>query len=267
MDMAYMITGDFKADGQCEKPMAGVYFGNQRPSMQALCALGFTNIEAVEEVKPLTSQPIQPMLYFYERTRAPVSLGIISLDWSGKETSRTRANGDPAHCIPPVSGEAAERHLYTPRAFVICAIQDGQGGARKPVVAVLFLKPKPGEAPMQPDKRFLERLEIGKIQSVDRVDTTSILDVSALYLFDRSPSANCVHVAHLSDSGTPHWKAVNPGEPYSLIPPISGNAVNKFIRPKGALCTSDFPKPSAGHPAENGHAGRRPQKHPRQSRA
>lgn len=266
MDKAFIITGIFKEGAQAQKSVAGVYFGNHTPGMQALSALGFTEIESVEEVRPLTSQPVQPMLYYFERSRAPSTLGVISLDWSDRETSRTRAGGDPAHCIPPVSGKAADRHLYTPRAFVICAIQDGPCGQKKPVVAVLFLKPKPGEAPTHPDKKFLGRLEIGKIQSVDRVDTTSVLDVSALYLFDRSPAASSVHVAHLTDCGIPSWRAVNAGEPHSLIPPVSGTAVDRFIMPRGALSTADFPKPAPGLPAENGNAGRR-KAHARHHRA
>jgi len=248
MDRSFIISG-LSREGESVRPVAGVLFANCPPDMESLSRLGFFDVQSLEEAKPLSRQPTEPTLYIYSRTTAPISVEVVRLDWAGKETGRVRVPGEPSFLVPPVEGRAAEKFLYPPKAFVISAnVKDC--GSSKPVVAVLFIKPKPGEKPITPDKKTLNKLGLVDLQTVERVDTAAQIPHSTLYIFDRSPAAKGVSVAKVFPGGTkdPAWELK--GEPHSLIPPISGSAADRFVNPRGAPSSIDFPKAGASRQSE-----------------
>ncbi len=248
MDRSFIISGLSK-EGESVRPVAGVLFSNSPPDMESLSRLGFFDIQSVGEVKPLSRQPTEPTLCLFSRSIAPASVEIIRLDWANKEVSRARVAGEPSFLVPPVEGQAAEKFLYPPKAFVICA-NVKECGSSKPVVGVLFIKPRPGENPLVPDKKTLNRLGLVDLQTVERVDTAAQIPHSTLYLFDRSPAAKAVSVAKVFPDGTKDTAGELKGEPHSLIPPITGSAADRFVNPRGAPSSSDLEKAGAARRSE-----------------
>jgi hypothetical protein len=248
MDRSFIISG-LERQGESVRPIAGVLFSNSPPDMEALSRLGFFDIQSVDAARPLSNQPTEPTLYIYGRSPAPASVTVIRLDWANKEVNRARVAGEPSFLVPPVAGPAADKFLYPPRAFVISANVKDMGSS-KPVVAVLFIKPLPGEAVLQPDKKTLNRLGLVDLQTVERVETAALLQQSMLYLFERTPAAKGVGVAKVSPEGTRTALEELKGEPHSLIPQISGSAADRFVNPRGAPSSSDFPKAGAGRPSD-----------------
>jgi hypothetical protein len=118
------------------------------------------------------------------------------------------------------------------------------------VVAVLFIKPQPGEKTLAPDKKTLNRLGLVDLQTVERVETTAQLPHSMLYTFERTPAAKGVSVANVCPDGTAVPAGETQGEPHSLIPPISGSAADRFVNPRNAPSASDFPKNGAGRQSD-----------------
>ncbi len=198
MDRAFVISGTSVEAGQ-QKPAAAVLFSNSAPKMQSLLPLGFQDIRSVEEARPLSKQPTEPTAYVF--SPGSCRIGIVRLDWSGNIVSKAAAAGEPHAMIPPVSGPAADRVLYQPKAYVISA-QVREGRVAKPVVAVLFIKPEPGEKAMQPDKKTLSRIGLCDIQSVEQVSTGADLRGCALYVFERTPAAKSVSVIGLARDGS-----------------------------------------------------------------
>jgi hypothetical protein len=248
MDRSFIISGVAR-EGESVRPIAGVLFSNSPPDMQALCRAGFADIQSVDEVKPLSNQPTEPTLYLYARSPAAASVEVVRLDWGNNEVSRARANGEPSFLVPPVSGPAADRHLYAPRAYVISA-NVKESGRSKPVVAVLFIKPAPGEKPLAPDKKTLNRLGLVDLQFVERVETAALISHSQLYLFERSPSAKCVSMAKIGQDGTAGPAEEKQGEPHSLIPAITGSAADRFVNPRNAPSATDFTKSGIGRQSD-----------------
>jgi hypothetical protein len=240
MDRSFIISGVAR-EGESVRPIAGVLFSNSPPEMQTLCRAGFADVQSVDEVKPLSSQPTEPTLYLYARSPASVSVEVVRLDWGNCEVSRARVGGEPSFLVPPVSGPAADRLLYSPRAYVISAnVKDS--GRSKPVVAVLFIKPVPGEKVPAPDKKTLNRMGLVDLQTVERVETAAAVPHSLVYIFERSPSAKGVRVAKIGQDGTAGPAEEKQGEPHSIIPAIIGSAADRFVNPRNAPSASDLAK-------------------------
>ncbi len=247
MDRAYVISG-VSMDGGSAKPVAGVLFTNGEPDMQALNRLGFFDIQSCEQAKPISREPSSPALYLFALSPPATSVIAVKLDWSGAEVSRETLYGEPSAAIPGVGGAAAEKYVYRPKASVIVA-NVKEGGCSVPVVAVLFIKPKPGEKTFQPDKKALNGLGLVNIQSVESVATPAMIPQSCLYVFPKGPSPKSVGVSLLSADGTVVEKRTETGEPHSLIPSITGSAADRYVNPRGQSLSSCAP---SGFPPKSG---------------
>ncbi|MFN7991124.1 MAG: hypothetical protein U0R44_03110 [Candidatus Micrarchaeia archaeon] len=246
MDRSYIIEAQMK-EGAAEKPVIAVVFMNTEPGKGLLGDLGLHSVSAVTEVRPESRQPTEPTMYAYDRTSSPGCVLVTRFDWQGKVINTARIHGEPHSLIPPVSGQAAEDLLYLPQAYVISAcVRDGP--SLDPVVGVLFIKPAYGEKTLAPDKKSLSRMGLVNIQSVERVAVDSTITGTALYVFDRTPSASEVRVSSLNNDGTIGSTRVIEGQPHSIIPQIKGTAADRFVNPRNGLGKSDFPAKPASIP-------------------
>jgi hypothetical protein len=244
MDKAFIIEA-FSAESG--KPVIGVLFTNTPPAREGVQGLGFTDVSSVSEVKPLSRQPTEPTLYFFERQGGD-RVRIVRLGWDGSKVSSAEAFGEPHKLIPAVSGTAAGRHLYAGRAYVITGFAK-DGGRSTPVVGVLTVKPEPGGNTLQPDRKALRRMGISDIQCVDNAYPEQEVCGNTLYVFERTPAAASVLVSSLDSEGNITGSRTESGEPHSIIPPLRGAAAERFLRPRGSLAPGDMRAPSSVPPA------------------
>ncbi|MBI5046570.1 hypothetical protein HZC07_02455 [Candidatus Micrarchaeota archaeon] len=256
MDRSFIVDAQIQ-NGQHAKPVVAVIFMNTEPSKGMLADLGLTSIISVSEVKPESKQPVEPTMYLFDRVSNPMEVTVTRFDWHGAIIQTLKLSQEPYSAIPSVSGPAADSALYTPKGFVISGFKR-DGPRLNPVVGVLFIKPTPFEKPLKPDKKTLTKLGFERIESVDPVSTTATIPATTLYVFDRSPAASSVTQITPDSDGTAHPSDVLTGEPYSLIPKITGSAADRFVNPRNALGSSDLArKPGSIPPLSQSSPARR----------
>ncbi len=242
MDRSYIVEAQ-SADFGASKPVVAVVFMNSEPSKGMLADLGLSAISSMTAAKPESRQPTEPTMYLFPREGAAGVL-VKRFDWQGKVTSTLRLCGEPHEIVPPVSGGNSGRLLYVPSAYVVSgAVRNGP--RLEPVTAVLFLKPSPGKNSPKLEMKTLKRLGLEKVSSTERVSACEDVPQTAIYIFEKSPSASSVLVRKAPDWERPKADTVETlsGEPHSLIPRVSGAAADRFVYPRGALGRSDFPAP------------------------
>ncbi len=245
MDRSYIVEAQSANSGQ-PKPVVAVIFMNSEPSKGFLADLGLVSISSMTEAKPLSRQPTEPTMYLFGRDGPLQEVAVTRFDWQGKVSSCVRINGEPHSIIPPVSGGSSDRLLYAPSAYVICgAVRDGP--RLEPVVGVLFIKPAPGKPTPKAEMKTLKRFGMDKVSSMERVSACTDVAASAIYIFEKSPSASGVTVRRSPDWEDPRADTVEKvaGEPQDIIPKVAGAAADRFVYPRNALGRSDFPKPQS----------------------
>ncbi len=235
MDRSFIVEAQCAESG-ARKNVVAVVFMNSEPSKGFLADLGLHSISSLSEARPLSGQPTEPTMYVFEKGGKGVR--IQRFDWDGRVTSSESACGEPYMLVPPVRGPAAESLLYVPSAYVISGMVRS-GSRLEPVVAVLCIKPEPGRAAPKPEMKTLRRMGLDKIQSVEEVSLIGQVSESAVYIFERSPSAKGVSVKRGEN-----WERSETidGAPHELLPQISGPAAERFVYPRNGLGKSDFPR-------------------------
>jgi hypothetical protein len=238
MDKAFVVTG--MMDGWRGKtPVGGIFFSNSAPDYATLAKLGFEDA-SIHHATPMSAQPTEPTLYYFDRASHTKMVNIICFDWQGAIINQVSVQGAPNKMVPPVSGEMAESVLYAPRAFLIKGCVDFP--AKTPVLAVLIVKPVPGDDCLQPDVKTLKKMGLNKILSVEEVGLEkSSVHEDALYLVERSPSADGILLAKLNKKGQRESEKSISGDPMQLLPEITGPAVEQLFR--NSLRPSDMPRP------------------------
>jgi hypothetical protein len=240
MDRSFIVEAQMK-EGQNMKDVVAVVFLNSVPEKALLGDLGLATVKSVEEVKPLSKQPTEPTMYVFGHQNGCVK--VVRFDWQGKVTGEANPeNLDPRDAIPPVEGNAAERLLYLPTAYVIMAhVKDGP--VSKPVVGVMISKPFPGKKMLKADKKTLDKAGFVNIQSVDTVTCQGPATTNSLYIFERVPQPSSVRVFDLNPDGSVQGARTLSGEPREIIPALKGAAADRFIYAQnGGLSKSDFPR-------------------------
>ncbi len=235
MDRSFIVEAQCTESGAPKKVVA-VVFMNSEPSKGLLADLGLTSISSLSEARPASGQPTEPTLYVFEKGGKGVR--IKRFDWHGSVTSSENVCGEPYLLVPPVRGPAAESLLYVPSAYVISGMVRS-GSRLEPVVAVLCIKPEPGKAAPKPEMKTLRRMGLDKIQSVEEVSLVGQVSESAVYIFERSPSAR-----GLSVKRGENWEREETidGVPHELLPQLSGPAADRFVYPRNGLGKGDFPR-------------------------
>ncbi len=253
MDRAFVITGE-NANGS---PIAGVYFTNQDClSFRRLNEIGFQNIE-ICEVKPESKQPSENTLYIYSRSSATLNVTIMRFDWNGSFVSELDAHGIPSDMIPPVSGDAAEKYLYTPRASLIRA-NYMLNGQPTPVFGIFIVKPECGKGLLRPDSKVLREAGL-KAPTVYPVEAPQDHKGGpTLYIVRRDSSAEAVIKATFGPDGDILSKQEINDDPRNVLPHIKGNDVAERFSSMFGLDAS----PSSSRRSKIPPSSKRPSKIP-----
>lgn len=108
------------------------------------------------------------------------------------------------------------------RSFIITGLTQADGATR-PIAGVLFCN-----TPL--DQRAISNLGFFDIQSMQEVKPLSKQPTEpTLYMFPRSPPAMAVDIIRLDWEGKETSRGRAPGEPCSLIPPVSGDAAESLL--------------------------------------
>ncbi len=227
MDKAFVVTGTMETERGTTK-VGGIFFTNQTPEYAQLAELGFQDA-SIHHAKPLSPQPTQPTLYYFDRSSHTKMVDVISFDWQGAVVNQVRVQGAPNKMVPPVSGENVDDVLYAPCAFLIKGCMDMP--RMTPVLAVLVVKPEPGKECLKPEVKTLKKMGFTRINSVEEVGLSSNkISEDALFVVERSPAATGILVAALDKRGKITSEKTLSGDPLQLLPPVTGPAVEQLFR-------------------------------------
>ncbi len=244
MDKAFIVTGTME-NGRGKTEVGGIFFANQAPEYAKLAELGFQDA-SIHNARPLSAQPTQPTLYVFDRSSHTKMVDVISFDWQGAIINQVRVQGAPNMMVPPVSGEIADDVLYAPCAFLIKGCMDIP--RTTPVLAVLVVKPEPGEECLKPEVKTLKKMGFTKINSVEEVGLES-KDIAedTLFVVERSPAASGISVSKLDKNGKVSSEKNLSGDPLQLLPDITGPAVERLF--KNGLRPSVVPRRESKPPS------------------
>lgn len=96
-----------------------------------------------------------------------------------------------------------------------------------------------------PTGKQLKAMGFGRIQQIDQAVPVSAPENPILYMFERSPSANEVHIAEVCIEGKKASlgkKETRKGEPHSIVPEVKGELAQRLMSPRNGLSTKDFPR-------------------------
>ena len=239
MDKAFVVTGTMENE-RGKREVGGVFFTNQAPEFARLAELGFQDA-AIHRAQPLSPQPTEPTLYFFDRSSHTKMVDVISFDWNGAIINQVRVQGAPNMMVPPVSGEKADDVLYPACAFLIKGCMDP---GMTPVLAVLVIKPEPEKECLKPEVKTLKKMGFSRVNLVEEVGLgTKEISEDTLFVVERSPAATGISVALLDGKGKRKSEKTLSGDPMQLLPPITGPAVDALF--KNGLKPSVVPPRSA----------------------
>gem|GEM_PF-2127352 len=126
------------------------------------------------------------------------------------------------------------------KAYVIAGFRRDKGRS-EPSIGVFVT---PGPDSKNPDKRMLDKLGFVRVESVEEVKLEGAPSSEpTLYVFERTPAANSVLIAEVAKDGSLRDMVRRGGQPYSILPELSGPAVKRFINPRGVPSGQDLAKP------------------------
>ncbi|MEW6723014.1 MAG: hypothetical protein AB1324_07155 [Candidatus Micrarchaeota archaeon] len=231
MDRSYIV--ECKADFSGNKEdVTAVVFMNTEPSRGMLADLGLSEIGEICETKPQSRQPTEPTLYYFRRGAPASSVSVVRFGMDGRVSSCETAKGEPHRLIPPVSGPAADKLLYPTSAFIVAA-HVRNCGRSVPVTGVVFVRPAHGEETLNPhSKKAVDRMGLVSIQSVDKAGCAVSVPHNTLYLFERPGIPSSLTVSRLAGDGSVLSSEVVAGDPFSIIPSVTGSAAERFLNPR-----------------------------------
>lgn len=142
------------------------------------------------------------------------------------------------------TSETASAEAPPPGEAYIIVGWFSQGTTQKqPSIGVLII-PNSSDMPKAPDRRVLNRLGFHRVEFTERVKLVGEpLPHPSLYVFERAPSVKHVLIAQVARDGSLSGTIIQPGQPHSVIPEMSGQTVTRLITPRGALSGQDLVKP------------------------
>jgi len=131
------------------------------------------------------------------------------------------------------------------RAHIIVGFARWPDGSFRPTTGVLFMDG-------QPDRKLLKTLGFSDVSVVQEVKPESEQpDEMTLYMFEKKPQPNELLMTRLDKNGMPIKPEVVEADPFTKIPPVSGDGVKRYLTPKNGLSSSDFPKKRDSAPPSN----------------
>jgi len=108
----------------------------------------------------------------------------------------------------------------------------------------------------QPTMKQLKGMGFSSIAQVDQARTNRHAPQEpTLFVFDRSPSAKEVTVAHVVFEGSKAKlgkKEIRKGDPHSILPEMEGALARRLLEPRAALGPKDIRKPKPGRKCKTG---------------
>jgi hypothetical protein len=127
------------------------------------------------------------------------------------------------------------------KAYVISGFRRDTGRLT-PSVGVYTVPDSPG-MPKAPDRRMLEKMGFNRVESIEEVKLVGTPSAQpTLYVMERSPAAKFVLISQVAGDGSLSQTTQSPGQLHSMVPALSGSAVDRLITPRETPSAADLKK-------------------------